>query len=375
MFWVIIAILAIIVGLLEDLAPFILILVIAAIVYFCYQSIKAKLEARELDRKLRVAQSIADFVKENSPKASAMLQTPERVVVECESINKDVVSIVKKYQDLIREYVTSKNACDAQLKRYLKLDEHIDVDEKRAYFDTHEKVIRELKDNSDELYSKIYQKKIQLFANTNQLSGLLRDAIMTIGESKKCSCEKLDISKLITEEDPLELNMFQYKYKPTIMYLDGFSYCVFDNVILVFDRNGSFSTAIDPSALKITVKRKHSEHKWHEHIDEDSRPIKFKQSRGQWSYDVSGYEYGVITLSIGKKQISITVSSSKALDVCESVATKFHKKLNTKHDPIPNFLDLVYNLYKNSVVENITYRYETTTQYRNNFCGIANYDE
>lgn len=35
MFWVIIAILAIIIGLIEDLAPFILILIVAGVIYIC----------------------------------------------------------------------------------------------------------------------------------------------------------------------------------------------------------------------------------------------------------------------------------------------------------------------------------------------------
>ena len=160
MFWVIIAILAIIVGLLEDLAPFILILVIAAVIYFSYQSIKEKLEAKELKRKLDLAQNIAEYREKNSPKASISLDFSNKVTIESSFINKDVFSIIKKYQELNAENIHAKKACDAQLNHYLNIEPYDNVDDMKVHLDKHNDIIKQLKTSSDDLYKKIYSKNL-----------------------------------------------------------------------------------------------------------------------------------------------------------------------------------------------------------------------
>lgn len=119
--------------------------------------------------------------------------------------------------------------------------------------------------------------------------------------------------------------MFSYVNNPVSFCISGFYYCVFNDVILVFDKKGCFSSALAPYALKISVKRKHAATKCHDNIADDSRAITFKETRNNWSYNNSGFEYGTVTLCIGKTQTTFMVSSPLTLDAWEKLAPKFKK--------------------------------------------------
>lgn len=163
--------------------------------------------------------------------------------------------------------------------------------------------------------------------------------------------------------------MFSYSSNPIIIKLDDFYYCLFTNIILVFDKNGIYTTVLDPSAFRISVKRMRAEYIWHENIDSDSKSIKFKQSRNYGSYDVDGFEYGIITICIANQHVTFTVSSSSALDKCEAIGPKYKRKLNQMHDPIPNYLSLLSVVTANdSTSKYILERYVCLSKYRNYFC-------
>lgn len=287
-----------------------------------------------------------------------------------DEINKEILFIVKKHQDTIKQHVVAKKACDAQLKKLLNCEYHTDIDAKKSYLDAHKDTICRLKEESDNLFSAIYERRMQLFNSSSMLSLDFKNSAIALRDSKKCTCDTVNVEDFLSEEEPLELSMFCCANKPAIFRIESFSYCVFEDVILVFDKKGCFSTALDTSALKIAVKRKHADHKWHENIGEDSRAVTFKQTRNYWSYDVSGFEYGVITIVVGNTQTTFTVNSSFALDAWKNLAPKFKKKRNTMHDPIPSLLLLIKMMYHHSVSEKMLSVYEDTTQYRNKFCGI-----
>lgn len=85
---------------------------------------------------------------------------------------------------------------------------------------------------------------IDLMSAMNSAFGLLRRT------------ETITARSFITRSKPFDLMLFKYENQPVTLFFKSFYFSLFSNVILVFDKHGVFSTAIDPSALQIDVKRK-----------------------------------------------------------------------------------------------------------------------
>ena len=164
--------------------------------------------------------------------------------------------------------------------------------------------------------------------------------------------------------------LFKYENEPLILFWEQYYFCLFSNVILVFDEMGIFATAIDPSALRVMVKREttsvtvtNGTALSNQYISDDSKCISQGTTRSTWlytrqdgfpdrrysdnpriEYRIDTYEYVVIEFVIADKKVSFSASSGVVGDAFEKATPKYSRKCNNRHDPIPEFLMLVKKL-------------------------------
>ena len=133
--------------------------------------------------------------------------------------------------------------------------------------------------------------------------------------------------------------MFIYEYPPLILSINDYYYCCFSNVILVFDSEGKYINALDPSFLCLSVKRQTVLFTPYSNIvGSDSCCIRNGQIQKRDNYTYSdNVVYGVVSFNLSEK-ISYTFSSYEAILALEDAANKYVKKYNNKRDTLPDFL-------------------------------------
>lgn len=197
---------------------------------------------------------------------------------------------------------------------------------------------------------------------------------------------------------PYDLMLFRYENEPIIVFFEQCYFCLFSNVILIFDKSGVFSTAIDPSALKVKIKRdttavtvSNGNAALNQYIADDSKCISQGSTRSTWlhtcregssdlrysynprlEYRTDTYEYVSVEFIISDKRVAFTASSSAVGDAFEKVTLSYTRKCNNRHDPIPEFLMLLKKLNddENAQIESIIQVCNARSGANNYFCKL-----
>ncbi|MCD7892067.1 MAG: hypothetical protein LUG60_00065 [Erysipelotrichaceae bacterium] len=248
----------------------------------------------------------------------------------------------------------------------------------------------------DSLKRELSNTRIQLLNEDLLTIQKVKDAFYYLSTSKVCVVNGLKKTDFFTKDVPYELKLFDYKYRPLILFLNDFYFCLFSNVILVFDKNGAFSIALDPSALEINLKIntayasvQNGVVTYPDYVDSDSKCIHTGESETTWLYTTYNgmrdarhsfnpeitkrtdvYEYYTITIRIQEIKVSFIVSSEKAKSTFEKIIGVYNKRNIQPHDPIPELLSLLDNVSgeNNDEIRNLIEKYENYTNEKNYFC-------
>ena len=272
--------------------------------------------------------------------------------------------------------------------------------EKSDYLTSKLSEIEGLKNESDELIKKISNIKIEILNEDNDLLLFLQSAFLSLLHSKKCVLDSLSINDVISSNTPNDLDLFKFKYTPPVLFVNKFYYCLFSNVVLVFDENGIFSTAVDPSALSVTL-NKQTERVLvsngytvrQDFTDTDSKLIQRGSTRTTWTYTRNDglpdrrysynpqieyrsddYEYGIIVFSVANSSLTMKVSSQTAITIFSTFSEMYIRKCNNLHNPIPDLLLLLKCISEDedSNLGNIIEAINRSALQKNYFCRQIN---
>lgn len=313
-------------------------------------------------------------------------------------INKEVVSTVKSYKERMATIYDRYSLVTNEIKQILACTGCISVDEKYSYLISNEDKLKQLKEAGDACLSQLSSYKIEMLNDDRNLLFEMNLAFRYLLNSKKCQSASLAITEFITPNKPSDLMLFRYKNEPVILFWEQYYFCLFSNVILVFDKKGVFSTAIDPSALKIGIKKettsitvRNGTDGSNQYIADDSKCVYQGDTWSTWlhtcrdgspdlrysynprlEYRTDIYEYVVVELIIADKKVSFSASSEAVGDAFEKVAPKYSRKCNNRHDPIPEFLSLVKKLSDedNAQIESIIQVCNARADANNYFCKL-----
>lgn len=387
--WVILVVLVVIVSLLQNIIP---IIIIAAIVGAIYAVIKGIAKAIQDNRDSRIAEMTAEvntLISQYTPSTVTSCRPPITYQVDASLINTDIVESVRRYKEGLSDLIAECSDIDQKIASILKCHGCMTPKEKLMALRGKRDELSQMKAKSDNYHQLIESRKLQLLNEDWDVLSCIKNAANALLASKKCSAS-INPVEFVSNYKPSDLRIFQYKSEPTIFFLRDFYYCMFTNAILVFDRNGVFSTALDPLGLKINVERRKAQYRYHNNVDTDSKSITYTETRYSWLYtckdgspdlrykgnrrieypiEVSGFEYGIITLTLGRVTEEFMVSSSRSLDLFEEVASVYCRECKHNHNPIPILLKLIsLTADSKNVIESMTEQYLAIAQANNYFC-------
>lgn len=201
----------------------------------------------------------------------------------------------------------------------------------------------------------------------------LRGALVKLRNSKK----KKNVSGISMDEffgasKPQELEYFSVKCQPIILQMPPYTFCLYPSVILAFDINGIFVSALNPEELHIKVEHipynisvqdgSYSS----DIIDSDSKCIRVGDTLTTWQhtkvnggpdlrysynprieYRVDQMEYGQVKFALAGIEATYAVSSHAAIEALEEAASKYCIAAERVQNPVPALLGLV-----NAIVTN-----------------------
>lgn len=389
----------------NGIAWFFVIGAIAMDIYFIYliaQSVSKSREqqrvAAENNRVVEVTRKVEALIN----KYTMMRLNANRTVVQFQIapdlINKEVVFTVNSYKDRMAAIYNRYSLITNEINRILACTDCISVDEKYSHLISCEDKLKQLKEEGDSCLSQLSSYKIEILNDNRDLLFEMKLAFRYLLNSKKCQSDSLTIKEFITPDKPNDLMLFKYENEPVILFWEQYYFCLFSNVILVFDKLGVFATAIDSSALRVVVKREttsvtvsNGTAGSNQYIADDSKCISQGIARSTWlhtcrdgspdlrysynprlEYRTDTYEYVVIEFVIADKKVSFSASSGTVGDAFEKAAPKYSRKCNNRHDPIPEFLILVKKLSEedNAQIESIIQVCNARADANNYFCKL-----
>lgn len=390
----------------NGIAWFFVIGAIAMDIYFIYLIAQSVSKSREQQRVAAENNRVAEVTRKVEAlinKYTMMRLNANRTVVQFQIapdlINKEVVFTVNSYKDRMAAIYNRYSLITNEINRILACTDCISVDEKYSHLISCEDKLKQLKEEGDSCLSQLSSYKIEILNDNRDLLFEIKLAFRYLLNSKKCQSDSLTIKEFITPDKPNDLMLFKYENEPVILFWEQYYFCLFSNVILVFDKLGVFATAIDSSALRVVVKREttsvtvsNGTAGSNQYIADDSKCISQGITRSTWlhtcrdgspdlrysynprlEYRTDTYEYVVIEFVIADKKVSFSASSGTVGDAFEKAAPKYSRKCNNRHDPIPEFLILVKKLSEedNAQIESIIQVCNARADANNYFCKLT----
>jgi hypothetical protein len=300
----------------------------------------------ELDSASAVISKVNLVVSAYAPKKSYCNITEEHQVFEDSKACDDVADVVHNYKARIAENISLYNAAAEKLESILGAIGAENETPEKMLISLHreQEKLGELKKECSAYRKEIDGFILKIVCFDSASVKTITNALSELKASKKCTSAITNAKKFIPKDIPHDLELFKYENAPAVIFIDDFYFCIFASVILVFDKNGTFSSVLKPSALKISVKRMQTKYRFDGNTDSDSRSVKFTETKKTWVYtkkdgtpdyryknnpviefpvEVDGWEYGNITVKIGSRTAEFEVSSSAALDAFEKVKEAF----------------------------------------------------
>lgn len=388
----------------NPIAWFIVLGAIAAdiyLIYLIYKSIsESKEEVRKQAEKTRIAAlelEVNKICETYKPKEIMLFEKAKQFITDSQIQNRELISTVKAYKQKVQKLSDECSLLKKQIEAILNCPNCHNADEKYNYLVSNQSQLDGLKYELDLKQSKIKQRKILLLNEDKDLLVQVNRAFMLLRTSQKCVSEDFNVKEVVLiGVEPVELSLFKYKYKPVVLFVNGFYFCLFSNVILVFDENGRFSSAIDTTAIKITTTKLtdricfyNDRQLTHKYIDSDSKFVEKGETTHSWQYTRRDgmpdmrysynplnssrwdtYEFGEIVFEFVESNVRFTVSSYLALETFEKVVPLYIRKHNNKHNSIPEYLRLidVLSCEKDSNIKYVIEKYNGTKNNQNYFC-------
>lgn len=266
----------------------------------------------------------------------------------CGPINSIITTGVEDLHQVLCDKISAINRINTQLLALLSYTNTVSTAQGMRYLREHEYELTTLKETSDKLTSELYGYKIKLLNEDESIVEELRNSFNAVKASEKHIDDTISIHGLIPAMPKVDINMFSYSVKPIILQMEYYYFLLFSKVIIVLNKHSGFVTALQPSALKITIELKtkevavsiDSKRAADAIIGTDSKKVTEGIPSYRWSYQhnirrsdrrytnnlaedyhMETYEYGVVTYAIAGYTVKSMISSEVALSMLK-VATE-----------------------------------------------------
>lgn len=374
----------------------ILLVLIIVCIYFIVALIKGSVEQKRI---LEVTRKVEGITNEYKLTRFNINEKAEPFKIESEFINKDVVLTVNSYKESRKDTYVLYSSIVNDIDEILSCKGCGSVDEEYLRLIAEKDILEQLKEKAKKYLSVVESYKIEILHEERDLLFDVKLAFNYLLNSKKCKSDFVNIREFIVTDEPKDLMMFKYESEPMVLFFEGYYFCLFGSVILVFDKAGIFSTAVDPCALNITVNRKtmsvsvrNGVAGTNEYVAEDSKLISRGITYSTWlhacrdgspdlrykynpriEYRTDTYEYTVVEFIIADKKASFSVSSEAVGEFFEQVALNYLRKCNYLRNSVPDLLTLLKKIAgeDDARISDIISECNSKTASDNYFCKVS----
>ncbi len=366
-----------------------------------YKVCKERREEAEKERVAEATRKVNALIKKYTMMSINDNRNEVQFPIAPELVNKEVVFTVNSYKEntaaIYDRYLAITNEVKSILDRGAA-----SVNAKYAYLTANEDKLKRLKTEGESCLARLASYKIEMLNEDQDLLFEMKLAFGYLLNSLKSNSESLTVKKFITSDKPSDLALFEYENDPVILLWEHYYFCLFSNVILVFDEQGAFATAIDPSALKIMIERKiipisviNGIVETNQYIADDSKCISQGSTKSTWRYTrrdgspdrrysfnprleyrTDTYEYVIVEFILEDRKVAFSASSEAIADAFEKVIPNYSRKCNNRHNPTPEFLMLLRQLEgENSTqVESMIQACDARSDTKHYFCKLIGED-
>lgn len=328
---------------------------IAMDLYIAYKIVKDKFEAHRQKQIVEASKRVSEIVSFYTPLNAPSVQEAKTLKAAPYLVNREMVFTVEEHKKKLLPLLNRLSDVNSQLKNMLSCHGCTTAEEKDVYLSSKIDIITQLKSESDKLYMDIFKEEIEIPNEDGVIALMIKTSFHSLLYSKKCSSDEMNIKDFVCQDVPIDLSLFRYEYTPVTLFLNDFYFCLFSGIILAFDNEGLFSTALDPTALLLKTYRATECIKFSNGVpfrqrftDVDSKLVQEGNTEVAWTYprNSSGnssflhreydnnyqveykrnyYGYSIIHIKLCSFSISYTASAYDAVDYFDALSEKYIK--------------------------------------------------
>lgn len=314
---------------------------------------------------------LESLIERFTPENPLPTKAPVGLSVAANYLNQEINETVSAYRRKLSEAYQELDAVNTQLRSLLGCKGYVGVDQKLSYLHSRMAELENLKAKSNAIKAFILKHRIKLISTDDgHLQADLEQAFKQFQLSEKCYANGQTVQGFFPEKQPSELDIFEFSARPITILFGGFYFCLFSDTILVFDSDGLFSAAIDPTAMSVDVtwdtelvQVTNGKPDFRNHAAKDSKLVQQGSTRYSWwhtcrdgspdlryshnpmyEYRADTYQYATVHIAISGYEVSITASSSTLGTAFERIATEYIRRCDIEYKLVPTFLALVKEL-------------------------------
>lgn len=313
-----------------------------------FHSIQDK-EKLLIDVTIRVGEIKTKYGELPALPSEVSMRDCEHLSISAEFLNTDVIATVQHYKQTKQLLIIQIKELHKQILDVLRCPGCDGIVSEYMYLSTKLTDLEKYKAVEDDLLRKIREGKISIRTEMAETMSCLSNAFESLFDFHAVDMVDMRLGDFLPKQVPVELVLFDFKISPVTISFGSFYYCLFSTVILVFDYNGCFTTALDPTALEIRV---------------GSRVI---SSVRRYSSDKETIFFG-----IAHEFCSFDVKSIDVINAFDLAAKKYLCQHNHLCSMIPSLLDLLQCVSERATdIKGMKSIYDERLCRENLFCRIC----
>lgn len=200
----------------------------------------------------KVNQLIAQFHVPNAPSFTTAIDSLQK---EMESFQ--CIEVLRKFNKTIsqrRDCANKMNSIKDEIDFILSCPGCSTDGERLQYIKCNEEILQKKKNDYDTISSKMKKTQVVLLSKERTAFIKLSDALVEINTSvKSTSRSRVVLSSFMELLSNIPGDIFTSEQAPIKLNFGSYKFFLLPDVILVYDKDNSFVTALEPSALNITI--------------------------------------------------------------------------------------------------------------------------
>lgn len=154
-----------------------------------------------------------------------------------EFVNESAIEKIREAKIKLSELIEKMNKVDDELGVLLEKE----TDDPRT---------KSVKDESEKLHRTFNNSKVAFLNDIPVQVTTVEAVTAALFPEQSSADDSRTVYSHMVSKSPIEICAFKYIYEPIIIYRNDFYFCIFETIVLIFDKTGTFSSALNTEPMK-----------------------------------------------------------------------------------------------------------------------------